>query len=159
MCEATAFTSQPGRSVGVDHSSLGQLLEQVGEVVDRLPPDVDVRAEQLLVRHALHPMRGRCTASTATSSASCSSDEVAEDGVEEVVDAERLVPLRGVGQPGQADGDGPRRGARRGRRCRAAASPRGAARTVLSRALGVGLHAHHQVRRAVVEEGRRRRRR
>ena len=80
MCDATGLDVQPGRSVGRAQSTLVELLEEVGEVVDRPLPDVDVNAERswsvmLFAPHGRpraegHARRGTSLRGTATSSAS-----------------------------------------------------------------------------------------
>ena len=55
VCAATACTSQPGRSVGRRPLLGRHLLEQVGEVVDRLPPDVDVLRQPFPIGHERQP--------------------------------------------------------------------------------------------------------
>ena len=55
MCAATACTSQPGRSVGRAPLVGRDLLQQVEEVVDRLPPDVDVPRQPFPIGHGRQP--------------------------------------------------------------------------------------------------------
>src|SRR4051794_5993163 len=107
-CDATALTSQPGRSVGADHSSADSSSSR--------------SVKSLIACHQTSMYALSCSASLVASvmaSTLCAqvhgehgdvvgqllSDEVAEHRVEEVVDGQRLVPLGGLGQAGQPGAD------------------------------------------------------
>src|SRR6478609_11830265 len=102
MCEATAFTSQPGRSVGADHSSgdsssrrsVKSLISCHQTSTYALSSSWSVMPSTLCAQvHGEHcDVVGQLLP-----------DQVTEDGVQEVVDAELVVALGGVRQPVQPD--------------------------------------------------------